>query len=192
MKFQQRPVFGFTTRYNGVANVLTNQISVCEAFDPNWGDPETIKKQFTCIWDTGATNTVISTNVINALSLKPSGRTIVHTVGEGGKVNEYEVNTYLVNIYLPNNVMIIGAIVAEGGISGGDLLIGMDIINMGDFAITNYEGQTCLSFRTPSVGQIDFVKEIDEFNFKNRHLNLSEDEKRRLKNRLKRERRQNR
>jgi hypothetical protein len=192
MKFQQRPVFGFTTRYNGVANVLTNQISVCEAFDPNRGDPETIKKQFTCIWDTGATNTVISTNVINALSLKPSGRTIVHTVGEGGKVNEYEVNTYLVNIYLPNNVMIIGAIVAEGGISGGDLLIGMDIINMGDFAITNYEGQTCLSFRTPSVGQIDFVKEIDEFNFKNRHLNLSEDEKRRLKNRLKRERRQNR
>lgn len=192
MKFQQRPVFGFTTRYNGVTNVLTNQISVSEAFDPNRGDPETIKKQFTCIWDTGATNTVISTNVINALNLKPTGRTIVHTVGEGGKVNEYEVNTYIVNIYLPHNVMIIGAIVSEGGIGGGDMLIGMDIINMGDFAITNYEGQTCLSFRTPSVETIDFVKEIDEYNLRYGRLNLSDDEKRKLKNRLKRERRNNR
>ena len=96
-------------------------------FDPNTGDPEPLKKQFICIWDTGATNTVINTNVITALNLKPTGRTIVHTVGEGGKVNEYEVNTYFVNIYLPNNVMIIGAKVAEGGIGGGDLLIGMDI-----------------------------------------------------------------
>lgn len=192
MKFQQRPVFGFTTRYPSITNVLTNQISVSEAFDPNIGEPEPPKKQFMCIWDTGATHTVISTNVINTLNLKPSGRTIVHTVGEGGKANEYEVNTYFVNIYLPNNVMIIGVVVAEGGIGGGDLLIGMDIISMGDFVITNHEGQTCLSFRTPSVETIDFVKEIDEYNLRYGHLNLSADEKRKLRNRQKRDRRKGR
>ena len=38
--------------------------------------------------------------------------------------------------------------------------IGMDIINAGDFVITNVEGKTCMSFQIPSVRRIDFVKEI--------------------------------
>ncbi|MBM3404783.1 MAG: hypothetical protein FJY10_07835 [Bacteroidetes bacterium] len=40
-----------------------------------------------------------------------------------------------------------------------ECLLGMDIINMGDLAITNYQGKTVYSFRIPSVQAIDFVEE---------------------------------
>jgi len=35
---------------------------------------------------------------------------------------------------------------------------------MGDFAITNHEDKTTLTFRMPSVGRIDFVEEINASN----------------------------
>lgn len=38
-----------------------------------------------------------------------------------------------------------------------DVLIGMDIINQGDFAITNQNDKTMLSFRMPSRESIDFT-----------------------------------
>ena len=38
-----------------------------------------------------------------------------------------------------------------------DVLIGMDIINLGDFAVSNVEGSTCFTFRMPSLEEFDFV-----------------------------------
>jgi hypothetical protein len=38
------------------------------------------------------------------------------------------------------------------------VLIGMNIINKGDFAITNFQGKTTMSFRIPSKQKIDFVE----------------------------------
>ena len=43
-------------------------------------------------------------------------------------------------------------------VTNGDLLIGMDITSTGDLVITNFKGKTCLSFRTPSLEEIDFVQ----------------------------------
>jgi hypothetical protein len=37
-----------------------------------------------------------------------------------------------------------------------DVLIGMDIISRGDFALTHKEGKTVFSFRYPSLATIDF------------------------------------
>ena len=34
----------------------------------------------------------------------------------------------------------------------------MDVISQGDFSITNYNGNTCMSFRKPSMHEIDFCK----------------------------------
>ena len=39
-----------------------------------------------------------------------------------------------------------------------DVLIGMDIINLGDFAVSNHNGKTTFSFRMPSVDEIIFTK----------------------------------
>ena len=42
-------------------------------------------------------------------------------------------------------------------------LIGMDIINRGDFAVSNRDGATTFSFRIPSIESFDFVKEDGKY-----------------------------
>ena len=37
------------------------------------------------------------------------------------------------------------------------MLIGMNIINLGDFSVSNYQGKTVFSFRVPSAGCTDYV-----------------------------------
>jgi hypothetical protein len=65
--------------------------------------------------------------------------------------------TYLVNIVLPNGVTCIGVRVTKGKIPTADMLIGMDIISQGDFSVTNCNGHSQFSYRTPSVEHIDYV-----------------------------------
>ena len=49
-------------------------------------------------------------------------------------------------------------------LTGAEILIGMDIIGTGDFAVSNYDNKTTFSFRWPSISKIDFVKEVEEEN----------------------------
>lgn len=71
-----------------------------------------------------------------------------------------QAETYLVNIGLPNKVVFSGVRVTKGRLTDeADVLIGMDIINGGDFAVTNLNGVTKFSFRFPSIAHIDFVEE---------------------------------
>ena len=132
-----------------------------EAYDPKGGLPQSIGKKFVGIWDTGASGTVINSRIVNELALKPSGKIVVNAVGSGGKVNQYETYTYSINIVLPNKVGIMGVVAAEGEIGGGDALIGMDVITLGDFSVTNFQGKTTLSFRTPSIRETDYVAELN-------------------------------
>lgn len=69
-----------------------------------------------------------------------------------------QVETYLVNIVLPTNVGFVARRVAKGEISGADVLIGMDIIGAGDFSVTNAQGFTKFSYRTPSIEHVDYVE----------------------------------
>ena len=108
---------------------------------------------FKAIWDTGATASVITQKVIDQCGLKATGMTKVDTV-QGSTITE----TFLVNIILPNNVMVPSVVVSKGVFRDADVLIGMDIISRGDFAVTNREGKTVFSFRMPSTECIDFVK----------------------------------
>jgi len=152
VKFQRSPVYGFTTKANGIARELNNEVHLSEFYDPASGVIQPSKKPYSAVWDTGATNTVISRKIVKELNLQPSGRVTVSAVGE----------TFFINISLPNNVEIIGVRVSEGAVGGADVLIGMDIINHGDFAITNCNGQTWWTFRVPPIERIDFVEEISE------------------------------
>ena len=109
------------------------------------------------LWDTGATISCISKKVVTELSLIPFGRQEIHTPSGKGIVN-----TYLVDIHLPNDVVIHGVQVCDSSIGdqGIDLLVGMDIIAKGDFAVSNYRGKTRFTFRLPSFNVIDFVQQI--------------------------------
>ncbi len=111
------------------------------------------------IWDTGASNTVITQNVVDALGLKSTGITLTNTVSERNKKSE----TYIIDIKLKDDLTIFGIKVTVGTILDTiDCLIGMDIINRGDFSITNFNGKSCMSFRIPSLHEIDYCKAISK------------------------------
>ena len=68
-------------------------------------------------------------------------------------------NVYKINLSLPNNVLLNDVIVTEVPmISQADMLIGMSVINRGDFSVSNYNGKTILSFRIPSLADADYVE----------------------------------
>jgi hypothetical protein len=108
------------------------------------------------VWDTGATGSVITQSIVDHLQIEPITMTIVHGVNTSAPSL-----VYLVDFYLPMNVVVSGLNVTLAKLVGIDLLIGMDVINMGDFAITNRGGKTKMSFRMPSQADIDYVKEVD-------------------------------
>jgi len=142
-------VHAFTNRANGLADVLISDIFVSPALTPSDNfEP----KQFKALWDTGATNSVVTHRVAKECGLVPTGVVKVQLVGK-----EDLRNTYMVAIGLPNRVIFPGVKVTDAdSIGGADVLIGMDIINQGDLAVTHGDGNTCLSFRVPSVEVIDF------------------------------------
>lgn len=165
-----------------------SEITITEAFDLKSGLKPPVGKPFVGIWDTGASSSVINSRVISELDLKPSGKTMVSAVGDGGKVNQYLTDTYTINMVLPNHVTVMGVVAAKGEIGGGDALIGMDVIGTGDFVVTNKDHKTKLSFRFPSLEDIDFVEEINEHNRRYGSVDASEDEKRHARNKRKAER----
>ena len=62
------------------------------------------------------------------------------------------------DIILNNEVIFTdwNVMVSKIGAQGIDILIGMDIISKGDFAISNYDGKTQFSFRLPSQQDVDY------------------------------------
>ena len=147
----QRSGPAFTVTSNaGLLNVLMSPCTVSAATDA----PGEGARQFTAIWDTGATNSVITQDVVDSCGLIPTGMERVYNVS-GYAILE----TYLVSIELPNRGRYVPVRVTKGDLLGAaDVLIGMDIINTGDFAVTNFGGVTKFSFRFPSLGHIDFVE----------------------------------
>lgn len=67
-------------------------------------------------------------------------------------------------MWLPNDKIIANLTVVGIDFNDDvDVLIGMDIITLGDFALSNFEGKTVFTFRIPSVAEIDYVEENKHF-----------------------------
>ena len=123
--------------------------------------PRTIES-FQAVWDTGATNTAIASSVVSKLKLAPISFT---KVGTGG--GQVDAPVYLINVVLPNNVILTNVQVTElPALANCDVLVGMDIITQGDFAITHMNGQTSFSFRMPPSQHIDFVPDSNVHNMR--------------------------
>ena len=111
---------------------------------------------FKAVWDTGATHTVISPHVVKECDLEHRGWTDMDVVN-----TREEARTFLIAVGLPNGVVVSDILAAEGEAPGCDVLIGMDIISMGDFVLTHREGQTEFMFQVPSRVQIEKVLELE-------------------------------
>lgn len=142
---------GFTTICRE-HNVLKNVVEISNASISNIKDIK--KHQFIATWDTGATNTVVSEKVVRECSLIPTG--IIKVSTAGGIMDAY---TYVIDIVLPDDVVINNLKVTGGKLGDTDVLVGMDIITRGDFAVSNYNGQLRFTYREPSMQPIDFVKD---------------------------------
>jgi predicted aspartyl protease len=139
--------------FDGIALAITSMVHINEPFEIDNLTPEPRDSQYKAIWDTGATQTAITRRVAEQCKLQPTGMCIVNTAS-----GEAETCTYLVSLYLQSKVCFPQIRVTEAVLVGADVLIGMDVITRGDFAITNHQGKTNMSFRMPSLECIDFVK----------------------------------
>ncbi|GHU96459.1 hypothetical protein FACS1894156_7590 [Bacteroidia bacterium] len=147
----KQSIHALTNNSNGIANSITTPVEVTNILSENKNKVATKG-----IWDTGATASVVTKSTASTLGLIPVKQTIVRGV-HGNK----EVNVYFVNITLNNKNITLNTQVTECDELSADnsvgMLIGMNIITMGDFAVTNFQGQTTMSFRVPSLQKIDFV-----------------------------------
>lgn len=151
----------FTVEANGISNQILTPVVVFPAFDPKTTATPPDGHQAMALWDTGATRSVISPAVASALSLTAVGAMNVSHAG-GTSVSP----TYMVNLALPNRVGVVGVLVSEfPGMSGFEVIVGMDIICRGDLALTHVDGKTCMSFRMPSCAKVDFVANAERLKY---------------------------
>lgn len=88
------------------------------------------------VWDTGATNTLISSQVVDALELVPLEESLVEGVGGIVKSLVYEISLYLANDIVFKNIKALCSDIGDY-----DLVVGMDIIAQGDFVVSNNQGK---------------------------------------------------
>lgn len=149
MRIQPRSII---CDYPGLVNVIITKVKIATAFDPKATLSPPPHLEFNAIWDTGATNTAISQNVISQCGLIPTGMQRVTNAHRETK----PCNAFLVNIMLPQGVGVSEIRVTEGKFGDRiDALIGMDIIGRGDFAISNFNDKTTFSFRIPSMERVE-------------------------------------
>ncbi len=152
MKLQQ----AFSQTYKGRTLAIYSSVNIL-----NSGDNTETNEQYNALWDTGASLCAIKQNIAEKLNLTPID--LIEVNHADGKKTTYR---YLVDIILPNKVRINQVPVCAFSESDNqwDCILGMNIITLGDFAITNSNDKTLFSFEFPSTQSIDFVKEINDQN----------------------------
>ena len=142
-----------TVQYPERVDELATPVIVSEAYDPTADMPRPALERFNrAIWDTGATGSVISGRVVERLGLYPISQRDISTAN-----GTRTAGVYLIALYLLNNVVFPSLPVTDGNLgSDVDVLIGMDVIGSGDFAVTHADGRTCMSFQMPSRRRIHF------------------------------------
>lgn len=113
-------------------------------------------KEYPGLIDTGATNTSVSREVAAEMQLVSVGEIDSGTAAGKTKANVYVVDLSLCGgrMHFPKHKVLSANLTEQPGV---EMLIGMDILNHGDFALTNYQGKTVATFRIPSQGSLNFV-----------------------------------
>ena len=148
-------IHAFTKSYHYISSVIDIPVTITNLITET-------RVNSSAIWDTGATNSVITKALASKLGLNIVGYVDVNGV-HGSKVT----NQYFCKISLNEDVEFsIPVTECEELSSDGSLevLLGMDIITKGDFAITQKDGKTTMSYAYPSVHNIDFVHELNLIN----------------------------
>lgn len=149
-------VSALTYHFVGIKNEIVTDVKIKNSIDN-----QSISTKG--LWDTGAQNSAITKKAAQSLglvALKKANIRGVHGI--------QEVNVYFIEIFLSNENITVPCLVSEcdelSNDGSVDLLLGMNVISKGDFVISNYSGNTTMTFRVPSIQDTDFVAEISEYN----------------------------
>ena len=138
-----------TYQYAGIARKLITPAYLYPVSAPAGTASVTVN----ALWDTGATFSAISVDVANRLKLVPTD-----TVSVAGVHTINTVNAALVTVELPDSVIKKDIRVAICNLNSQvGMILGMDIIMLGDFAVSNGGRQSLFSFAVPPFkSKIDF------------------------------------
>lgn len=140
----------FTQRNSDTIEAIITECRICPPVNFSNGEmPQKVYTSQNAMWDTGATNTLISPKIIKALGLKPFGKSGISSAN-----GIIETNTYLIHVGIPTGSIITNILALEDDNEDYEVVIGMDIISQGDFAFSNKDGHSTFSFRIPSTEEI--------------------------------------
>jgi hypothetical protein len=150
---------------------LTNEISTPVQLEPIYTTDKRLlgtQTEIEALWDTGAAMTCVKPSLRDRLKLRQSE--LVEPITMSGIGGDVEADGTLVSIWLAFNFGIELCPVYIADFPGDqELLIGMDIIGMGDFAVCNADGKTSFSFAMPPFpDRIDFADKANAFNKQNK------------------------
>jgi hypothetical protein len=155
---------GFILPYNCSTNKLITVANLfpITSFDKNLCN---IPVGVNALWDTGATLTFMKPKLRDKLKLRMFGTgSPIHIVGVGGLV---KADFTYASLLLSDNLLFeyCPVYVVDFPVKNVDIIIGMDIINMGDFILSNTENKTTFSFVVPPLpNRIDFTDILKTLN----------------------------
>lgn len=145
----------FTLRGIGRLNMLITEVDVgfSESRAKVLGLP-CAPTRIKALWDTGASTSSISGAFADRVGIPALDFTRIH--GAGGV---HDSRVFRVDLTIPGTQVHVTDVQATEFVAHDfDMLIGMDIITLGDFSVTNADGKTVFSFRVPpDIFPIDYV-----------------------------------
>ena len=148
--------YAFDVEYHGIPKELQTDAIIYPA--PYMEDKKCTPSSI--LWDTGATHSSLSPSIVQALGLKS-----VDTILVRGINSSKQADVVIASIGLSNGLVIKNRRFSVNDIPGTDVLIGMDIIMMGEFYIRNKDGKTQFSFAVPPFNHnISFVEIAEKAN----------------------------
>jgi predicted aspartyl protease len=150
----------FRYEYNGTVRALLSDIEIISLDDPG------IHGTYKGVWDTGAEMTMITPRVFSALKLIQIDTMTI--CGVNGSKND-TAPVALVKLILPNRIRVSPIRVAVSEIQGIDMLIGIDVIQLGDFSLSTLDRKTVFTFAVPPFdNRTDLLEKANQVNKRNK------------------------
>jgi predicted aspartyl protease len=134
--------FAFKKEYPSLSPRLTSNAEIYNIAAGTSMNGNTV----TALWDTGAMVSAITPSIAKGMNLIPINRVKVNGVNNSSLADVVKISIGLPNQFILKEINVLVCNL----VSGVDMLIGMDIIQLGDFSISNGDGKTLFSFAMPS------------------------------------------
>jgi predicted aspartyl protease len=131
----------FKNEYSDLSLRLITEAELFEVSHPHK------KIKVKALWDTGAMLSAITPEAAQGLNLIPFNRITVNGINNTSIADLAKVSIKLPNLIEVKNTNVIVCNLVKDV----DLLIGMDIIQLGDFSISNGKGKTLFTFTMPPL-----------------------------------------